>query len=115
MPVFEILTWRALPSVADDDMVDAMAGFSEAVKTLPGFIHQSLYKNAQGQWVCIYFWQTEAEAHASNTAVAGLKVFENLMRLIEAGSVTMEVLSALQSSDSEEALADRSTPTVPGS
>ena len=100
MPVFEILTWRSAAAVDDSDMIDAMTNFGDVVKDLPGFIHQSLYKNAAEQWVCIYFWETEEEAHASNDAVADLDVFQALMKLIQPDSVTMEVLPPLQSSHS---------------
>ncbi len=96
-PVFEILTWTTTDTTKDQDMVDSMAAFSERVKTLPGFLHQSLYKNANAQWVCIYFWKSEAEAHASNAAVANMKEFNELMRLIKKESITMEVLTSLQS------------------
>ncbi|MGH1487481.1 MAG: hypothetical protein ACRBCI_14800 [Cellvibrionaceae bacterium] len=96
-PIFEILTWRSATSVADDEMINTMAQFGEVVKGLPGFIHQSLYKNADDQWVCIYFWQREEDAHGSNQAVANLPIFGELMSLIKKDSITMEVLSALQS------------------
>ena len=97
-PIFEMLTWQAAPHIDDNDMISAMARFSGVVKTLPGFLYQSLYKKADHKWVCIYFWETEQEAHASNEAVAGTPEFSHLMSLIKENSLTMEVFSALQSS-----------------
>lgn len=94
---FEILTWRSAANVTDQAMIQAMQAFSEDVQQLPGFLQQSLYKNAANDWVCIYYWQTEQQAHESNAAVADKNRFLQLMALIEPDSVTMEVMSPLQS------------------
>ncbi|MGH1440427.1 MAG: hypothetical protein ACRBBR_09975 [Cellvibrionaceae bacterium] len=96
-PVFEMLTWRSAINVKDSEMIRVMTHFSEVVEKLPGFLYQSLYKNAASQWVCIYFWSTEKEAYASNELVANTVEFAELMALIEKESVTMEVFSAMQS------------------
>ena len=95
-PVFELLTWRSTTDTNDDDMLGAMSRFSTIVKTLPGFLYQSLYKKADDEWVCIYFWETEQEAYASNEAVANTQEFGELMKLIDKDSVTMVVLPCLQ-------------------
>jgi len=97
-PVFEILTWRSALNVKDSDIIGAMTRFSGVVERLSGFLHQSLYKNQDQQWVCIYFWKTQEEAHASNEAVAHTREFSELMSLIEKESVTMEVLLPSQHS-----------------
>ncbi|MGH1543302.1 MAG: hypothetical protein ACRBHB_23020 [Arenicella sp.] len=97
-PVFEILTWKALKNTSDEAMLAAMSEFSDKVKELPGFRQQSLYKNADNIWICIYYWHTEQQAHDSNAAVADEPSFQRLMSLIEATSITMEVLTPLQSS-----------------
>ena len=94
--VFEILTWESKEQSSDADMLHAMQQLSQLVKDLPGFLHQSLYKNAAAQWVCIYFWESEQAAHASNHAVAEEPIFHQLMSLIKAETVTMEVMSVLQ-------------------
>jgi len=95
-PIFEMLIWQSAVHVNDSEMIRAMARFSEVVETLPGFLYQSLYKNAASQWVCIYFWSTEKEAHESNELVANTVEFGESMALIEKDSITMEVFSALQ-------------------
>lgn len=94
--VFEILSWVAKSGVTDVEMVDVMEDFGAEVRLLPGFIQQSLYKNAQGVWVCVYYWETEEQAHNSNELVADNPVFHSLMALIEADTVTMEVMHPLQ-------------------
>ncbi|MGH1427783.1 MAG: hypothetical protein ACRBEE_07575 [Arenicella sp.] len=96
-PIFEILTWRSKPNVSDITMANVMNEFGQTVEKLPGFLHQALYKNAPQEWLCIYYWQTEQNAHDSNDAVANEPSFHALMSLIEEGSVTMNVLPALQS------------------
>ena len=97
-PIFEILTWRSHENVSDQTMIETMNEFSQVVEGLPGFLHQSLYKSAGQEWLCIYYWQTEQDAHASNELVTNEPSFHALMSLIEEGSVTMEVLPALQAS-----------------
>lgn len=101
---FEILTWRSAEKATDQEMIEAMQVFSEDVQQLPGFLQQSLYKNAANEWVCIYYWQTEQQAHDSNAAVADKASFSALMALIEADSVTMEVMTALQTSSVKKLL-----------
>lgn len=97
-PVFEILTWKSALNVDDEQMVSAMTNFGEVIKKLTGFLYQSLHKDADGTWICIYFWETEDDVHASNEAVAHSPEFGELMRLILEGSVSMEVLPSVQSS-----------------
>jgi len=94
--VFEILTWRSREGVTNQTMVDAMNGFSHDVKQLSGFLQQSLYQKSSGEWVCIYYWETEQQAKQSNTAVANKASFLALMGLIITGSVTMDVMTPLQ-------------------
>ncbi|QEQ96327.1 hypothetical protein [Neptunomonas concharum] len=95
-PIFEILTWKSAPNVTEKNMIDSMSRFGNLVSTLPGFLHQSLYKRRDETWVCVYFWETEQQAHDSNDLVAGTPEFSELISLIEEGSITMEVLTALQ-------------------
>ena len=94
--VFEILTWRSREGVKNKTMINAMHDFSHDVKQLPGFVQQSLYQNSSSEWVCIYYWETEQQAKDSNAAVAGTASFLALMELISAESVTMEVMTPLQ-------------------
>lgn len=92
-PVLEILTWESTAKATDEAMISAMMTFDKDVKVLPGFLQQTLYKNAANQWVCIYYWETEQQAHDSNAAVADKPSFQHLMTLIKPNSVTMEVLT----------------------
>jgi len=97
-PVFEILTWQAAENINEDKMLDAVTIFSQEVKSLPGFLHQALYKRDNGEWVCTYYWQTEQNAHDSNKSVAHWHSFNTLMTLIKPETVTMEVFACLQQS-----------------
>lgn len=94
--VFEILTWRSSEGVTNKTMIDAMHEFSHDVKQLSGFLQQSLYQRSSGEWVCIYYWETEQQAKQSNTAVAKKASFIALMELIVTESVTMDVMTPLQ-------------------
>ena len=95
-PVFEILTWKSAVNTNEDAMIDAMDLFCQEVMMLPGFLHQALYKRDNGEWVCIYYWQTEKHAHDSNAAVIEWPSFQNLMVLINPETVTMDVFPCLQ-------------------
>jgi hypothetical protein len=95
--VFEILTWRSAENVSNESMINSLNRFSESVGKLPGFLYQSLYQKESGAWVCIYFWESEEQAHQSNELVSEWPVFKELMSLIEQDSITMEVLSPVQS------------------
>jgi len=84
--------------MSDQAMIDAVNVMVVDLKSLKGFLHQSLYKNSNQEWVDIYYWETEEDAHASNTSMADKVSFKNLIALIEPNSVSIEVLHQLQSS-----------------
>lgn len=91
MHVMELVKWAAVSGVQDADMIEAVEGMLPDLKTLPGFRGQTLYKDAQGKWVDLYFWDSEREAHASNDLMAGRPSFGRLMALIDPASVTIEI------------------------
>ncbi len=96
--VFEILTWKAKPGVSDKQMIDAAEAMVADLRELNGFLNQSLYKDENGTWIDIYYWETEKDAHDSNASMAEKTSFHNLIELIDADSITMKVLNTLQSS-----------------
>jgi len=98
--VLEILTWKAKsPDVSDDEMIAAVAGLVPDLKMLKGFQSQSLYKDSDGTWVDVYYWDSEEDAHASNDAMADKVSLARLIVLIAPGSITIEVMTAVQSSE----------------
>lgn len=97
-PVYEIVKWESKPDVSDKAMIDAVSAMVVDLKSLKGFLHQSLYKNSNEEWVDIYYWETEEDAHASNTSMADKASFKTLIDLIEPNTVSIEVLHQLQSS-----------------
>ncbi len=98
MYVTEILRWQAQTDVSDQQMIVAMGAMLPDLKTLPGFLFQNLSKNYQGRWVAVYFWQTAEDAHNSNTLMANKQSMANLMQLLHADSIEMEVMEPLQDS-----------------
>jgi len=97
-PVYEIVKWKSKPNISDQSMINAVNIMLTDLKSLKGFLHQSLYKNSNDEWVDIYYWETEEDAHASNSSMADKPSFKALIELIEADSVSIEVLHQLQSS-----------------
>ena len=98
IPVFETVKWKSKSSIRDEIMIDAVNAMVVDLKTLKGFIHQSLYKTSNEEWVDVYYWETEEDAHASNVSMANKSSFKNLIGLIEPESVSIEILHQLQSS-----------------
>lgn len=98
MYITEVLSWQAQPEVSDQQMIDAVTALLPDLKILPGFLFQNLSKDSRGRWVEIYFWETSEDAHNSNTLMADKPSMANLMTLIIAESIEMEVLEPLQDS-----------------
>ncbi|NMR27150.1 hypothetical protein HH219_16695 [Pseudoalteromonas sp. NEC-BIFX-2020_015] len=95
---FEVVKWKSKPGISDGEMVTAINDLAVDLKFCKGFLQQTLYKDSNNEWVDIYYWEDEASAHASNDIMAEKKSFSALMSLIDPASVSLDVLSALQSS-----------------
>ena len=96
--VFEILTWKSKKGVTDEEMIKAVDSMVVDLKRLSGFLNQTLYKDSDGTWIDIYYWDTEKDAHDSNEGMADKDSFKRLMSIIEPDTVTMKVVSPQQSS-----------------
>ncbi|GAA6152169.1 hypothetical protein [Pseudoteredinibacter isoporae] len=94
----EIVKWKSNEGVSDADMIATVNGMVADLKGCEGFVHQSLYKNSENEWVDIYYWEDEFCAHDSNQYMADKDSLRLLLALIEPDSVSMEVLPLLQSS-----------------
>jgi len=90
--VAELVKWQANANVSDAQMVEAVDGLLPDLQQLPGFINQTLYKDKDGIWVDLYFWETEEQAIASNGLMANKASFANLMSLLDLKSVSIEFL-----------------------
>lgn len=98
--ILEILTWKAKsPDISDDEMIAAVAGMVPDIKMLKGFQSQSLYKDSTGTWIDVYYWDSEEDAHASNGTMADKASLARLIDMIAPGSITLEVMTAVQSSE----------------
>jgi hypothetical protein len=95
-PVYETVRWLANKGVDKQQMIQAMTRLSNDLKNLPGFIEQTLYQRENNQWLAVYYWKTEQQAHDSNLLVADKDSFIKLVSLIQADSIEIEVLSPLQ-------------------
>lgn len=98
MYVTEILSWQAQPNVSDHAMINAVEAMLPDLRTLPGFIFQNLNKDSNGRWVEVYFWETAEDAHKSNELMADKASLANLMKLLQAETIEMEVMKPLQDS-----------------
>ncbi len=98
-PVCEIVTWLANEDIETSEMIQAMGDLSQDVQQLPGFLEESLYQRTNKEWVAIYYWETEQQAHDSNAAVADKNSFQHLISMIQADSIQIEVLHPLQKTE----------------
>jgi len=98
MSVLEIVKWKAKPSISDIEMKEAVNQLVPDLRKLDGFISQTLYKNDNGYWVDIYYWDSVKNAHLSNERMADKNSLKNLLSIIELETVTIEILEPLQKS-----------------
>lgn len=94
----EIVKWKSKEGVSDTDMIASVNGIVADLKGCKGFVHQSLYKSSDNEWIDIYYWEDEFCAHDSNQYMADKKAFLSLLALIEPDSVSMEIMPLLQTS-----------------
>lgn len=90
--VVELVKWKSNSGVSDADMVAAMNGILPDVKMLPGFGRMDLYKDKDDNWVAVYVWDSEEEAHASNDLMAEKPSFARLITLADVSSISIEIL-----------------------
>lgn len=95
--VVELVKWKSKPEVSNDEMISAVDGILPDLKTLPGFISQTLYIDDEGYWVDLYYWETRDQGVASNDLMAPRPSFHALMELIEPSSVSIEFLTLPES------------------
>ncbi len=91
--VMELVKWQALPKISNQAMVAAVDGLLPDLQMLPGFINQTLYRDKDGIWVSLYFWETEKNGVASNELMAPKASFIKLLALIEPTSIEIEFFS----------------------
>ena len=98
MSVLEIVKWKGKPEISDSQMIEAVAAMVPDLKKLDGFISQNLYKDNEGFWIDVYYWNTAENAHLSNERMAEKESLKSLLEIIELDTVTMQVLESLQKS-----------------
>ena len=98
MSVLEIVKWKGKPEISDSQMIEAVAAMVPDLKKLDGFISQTLYKDNEGFWIDVYYWNTAENAHLSNERMAEKESLKGLLEIIELDTVTMQVLESLQKS-----------------
>ncbi|MEZ8129686.1 hypothetical protein [Enterovibrio norvegicus] len=96
--VVETVTWQAKQGVSTEDMSAAIDDMLVDLKTLPGFLHESLCQASNGDWMQLYYWETEHDAHQSNALMADKASFVQLLSLIVPESVAINVYAPVQAS-----------------
>lgn len=96
--VIETVTWRANEDVTEEEMKNAVESMLLDLKTLPGFVHETLSVNETGQWLQLYYWETTEDAHNSNQLMADKPSFAKLIALIQPDSVDIQVYRSIHAS-----------------
>jgi hypothetical protein len=99
-PVIEILKWKSKAGVSDERMVESVNNMVVDLKSLDGFLHQSLYKSSDGVWIDVYYWNSKEDADLSSVRMSDKKSYKELVDLIELESIKIDVMEEIQSSES---------------
>lgn len=91
--IVELVRWRSIEGTTDMQMTEAVNGILPDLKSLPGFVSQTLYKDDDGQWTDLYVWDTRKNAVASNDLMSNKPSFIKLMELIDITTVSIEFLN----------------------
>ena len=98
MSVLEVVKWKAKSTVSDKQMIDAVNEMVPDLKKLEGFVNQTLYKDREGYWVDVYYWDSAENAHLSNERMSKKESLINLLDIVELDTVSIEILTPLQQS-----------------
>ncbi|MEZ9524546.1 hypothetical protein [Enterovibrio norvegicus] len=96
--VVETVLWQAKQGVSTEDMSAAIDDMLVDLKTLPGFLHETLCQASNGDWMQLYYWETEHDAQQSSALMADKASFVQLLSLIAPESVEIKVYTPVQAS-----------------
>jgi hypothetical protein len=88
----ELITYTLKPGVSSDALLATNDSMAEFLKEQPGFIYRSLSPDAQGGWIDICYWQSEAEAKAASDALMADPRGVALIDLCDSESVVCKYL-----------------------
>ena len=92
--VLEIVKWKSVPGVEDAAVIAAAQGLVPDLKMVGGFIEKTLYKN-RDEWVDIYYWESEVDAHLSNERMADKASLATLFSLVQPETLSIVVMAAV--------------------
>ena len=85
----EKVTFRTNPGVSEAEFLNAAEATSAWVRAQPGFGYRTLIQDADGLWIDLVFWASEADAQAASKAIMSAPQAASFMALIDAETVTM--------------------------
>ncbi len=91
----EIVKWKSVPGVSDQAMRDAAHALLPDLRAVGGFVDKVLCRHGD-EWVDVYFWCTEQDAHLSNERMAGSQSLAKLMTLVRADTVSIVVMPKVE-------------------
>ncbi|PML77408.1 hypothetical protein [Enterovibrio norvegicus] len=94
--VVETVLWQAKQGVSTEDMSAAIDDMLVDLKTLQGFLHETLCQASNGDWMQLYYWETEHDAQQSSALMADKASFVQLLSLIAPESVEINVYTPVQ-------------------
>jgi hypothetical protein len=88
--VVEIVRWRAIAGVSDDDMKNAVDGLVLDLHSIGGFIDKKLYRKGD-EWIDLYDWETLEDAQLSSERMASKQSFAKLISLVRQDTISIEI------------------------
>jgi hypothetical protein len=85
--VLEMVSFKLAGHIEEEHFLAAAEASNGALITLPGFLGRRLVKTAEGEWLDICEWRTEASARAAGEVFHQLSQAQIFCSMIDAGSV----------------------------
>lgn len=87
--VLEIVEFRAVEGVPEQEIVEAVEGLIPDLREIGGFVEQTLYAAQDGLWVILYAWEGMRDAQHSTERMTGRASFDRLMGMVDPATIRL--------------------------
>lgn len=90
MGILELVTFKTIAGISDQDFLAESEHLNTWVKTQPGFEYRALAKAEDGTWTDTVFWQDMASAKAAQENFGKVKSLEGMLKMLDMDSVNVD-------------------------
>jgi len=94
--VFEIVKYKALASVTDEEILDVSTKLQELVTSQKGLVSRTLAKSEDGEWIDVVIWESLEDAMKAAELINTHPVGGEFMSKVQVETVTMKHYSFQQ-------------------